>query len=109
LRFYTTTRILNRPAQASETESLEEGTPPAVRLTGSQLGAGTLHPKAGEPIDHEAIDLDKLEGGIPGAEVGTPSPEHGIEIRNHGSHILVTASTGRQLPDPSPDPGHRPP
>jgi hypothetical protein len=109
LRLYATLRILNRPAQAMEPESLKEGTAPSFGLTGSKLRAGALDPKAGEPLDRKAIDLDKLDGRIPRSVIRTPPPKHGIDVRNHGPQILVTPMARREFPKASADPCHRAP
>jgi hypothetical protein len=100
-------RVSNRPAQAMETEGVEEVTGPVGRLTGTKLTAVALHEHALQTPVHVVIDLPKLDGGVASAKVRAPSAEHRIEMRNGVAHIPVTRGARRERLHPLAYPTHR--
>ena len=92
-------RIPNRPAQAAQTKSFEEGTPPVDRLAGTQLRTCTLTKQAPQPLHDIDIQLVKLTCRIARPEVRPPATDHPVHVGNDDARVGVTAAPRGELAD----------
>ena len=87
-------RILNRAAQADESQGFEEGAAAIGLISKSATRAGARAPQGVKPVLDIAIDVHKLDRRIARAKVLSPAAEHGIHVRDHAAEILVAPGAG---------------
>ena len=83
-------RILNRAAQADESQAFEEGAAVVGAIPKASTRSGACTPQRVEAVFDVAIDMMKLRRRIAGAKVLCPTAEHGIHVGNDAAEILVT-------------------
>src|SRR5258706_16082093 len=99
-------RILNRAAQAKESQGFEEGTPPRRRLRCHQTGPRTLQEQPAEALFDILVDVREVVRRVAGAKVLRPTAEHRVHIRNDDAEVRVTPRPAGQGSDPRPYPRH---
>jgi hypothetical protein len=90
-----------------ETEGLKESTGPLGGLTGAKLATVALDEQTLQAPVRIVIDLPKLDGGVPGAEVRAPAPEHRVHLRDSVAQVPMTPGAGREPLHPLSNPLHR--
>ena len=83
-------RILNGPAQAVESQGLEEGTTPDIHPAGAKSAPASLDEQGVQPVFDVTVDVDEFGRRIARAKVLPPATEHRIHVRDDAADILVT-------------------
>src|SRR4051812_5525192 len=87
---------------------VEPALSPLVGLSGMQVAAPLLHKQAPQPAHHIAVDLTELRGGVPGAEVVSPTAQDRVQVLDQPfDWNACTVATGA-VPDFPTKPLHRP-
>src|SRR3989442_7191519 len=87
-------RIANRPEQPIQALDPKPLGRPAIDSTGVQVAPDAPNKEASQAALHAPVDVLKLDGSVPGAEVLTPAAQHGVQMADEHPHI----------PDPVPPP-----
>src|SRR5262245_50784237 len=66
-------RVTNRAAQATESQSFEEGAAPSLGTTSAESRASPLQQQAAQPFLHVSVELDELARRIARAKVLRPT------------------------------------
>jgi hypothetical protein len=83
-------RILNRAAQADESQGFEEGAAIVGAIAKEPTRSSACAPQGVEPVFDVAVDVMKLRRRVTCAKVLRPAAEHRIDVRNDTAQILVT-------------------
>ena len=100
-------RILNGPAQAVESQGLEEGTTPRIHASGAKTAPGSLDEQGVQPVFDVTVDVDEFGRRVARAEILSPPTEHRMEGRDDATEVLMTPRARGQCPHAQTHPLHR--
>src|SRR2546428_13547838 len=73
---------------------------PRLPLARPDVATVALSHQATEPTLDVAVDVDELDGGVPGAKVVAPAAQDRIELRDHIADVRSGAGAAGERPDP---------
>src|SRR2546428_10743775 len=80
---------------------------PLLALARPDVATVALSHQATEPTLDVAVDVDELDGGVPGAKVVAPAAQDRIELRDHIADVRSGAVAAGERPDPLAHLSHR--
>ena len=84
-------RVRDGAKESVQAEGVEVARRPSSRFTRFEVTTFALDTHALEPPGHIPVDRVELLGGVSGAEVLSPSAQHGIELDDYIARIVVAA------------------